>query len=68
MYVEETKKEKYEENKKNKKFMRNWKEEFVKNIKLHIGNQQDKQRNNYSSNKNKNIIHTNEIIISYISQ
>ena len=44
------------------KFIRNWKKGFLK--------QQHKQKNNSHQNnyKNKNIIHTDEIIIFYISQ
>ena len=45
------------------------KEGFLKNIHLHISKQQHKlEKNNYYENKNKNITHTDEIIISYISQ
>ena len=48
--------------------MRNREEGFLKNIHPYISKRQDKLKNYYYSNKNKNITHTDEIIISYISQ
>ena len=41
--------------------MRNRKEEFLKNINLHISKQQDEQTNNYYQNKNND--YDNHIII-----
>ena len=69
LYMEEIKSKNLKKYRKIKKLITNQKEGFLKNINLHLSKRQDKQgNNNYYYCQNKNITHTDEIMISYISQ